>query len=282
MKDTKKHPKGLYHYLRNAFWICILIWFIWAIYISPSSEATPEEIERLYLGLSYGKDSINSNSYRTVSVSSGDAKISYSISDDCSDYMKYRIRRSFVILFEKTNSLLSFIETITDANIEIDCHLYPAFSEDVITVGEATPGVIGYFVDEARISFYNMLSDSDAWYMGVCEDYPDTEIHEILHTFGFDHNSDNNSIMAKYIAAKYSGECFIDSIDKYIIDCLKYTYTDGGMGVDCSNRSDVIGNLEYQEYEECDNGWYDATNTNKFCCPYPNMYIDNKGYCSSY
>lgn len=278
-KDVyKDYSKIFFYNFWNIFWACITIWFIWSIFIYSPTAATAEEIDSMYLEEYYEGDYQIGDLYDFTLSSKIDIPISYSIAEDCGDYMKSRIRKSFIKIFEETDSIMVFIETTNNADIQIACHLLTDYYEDVYTAGEATLGIIGYVVNDATINFYNLESKTDTWEMGACDEYPDTEIHEILHTFGFDHNYNENSIMLSF-----SKGCYIDSIDNYIIECLKYTYSDGENGDDCSYRDDVIGSLEEVEYEyyyeDCDYGLYDAINTDKFCCQEPNMYIDNDGYC---
>ena len=218
--------------------------------------------------------------YDFILASRESLPILYGISKDCSDFMKGRIRDAFDILGEKTDYILSFAETTSNQDIEISCSPLD-FSEDedyyYYTVGESTLGVIGYLTKESVINFYNFESEEEVWEMGGCIKFPDTEIHEILHTFGFDHNDNVNSIMSPSMEG-----CSINSIDKYIIECLKYTYTDEEEGVDCSNREDVVSSIEDVEYEYelfCEDGLYESVSDGDWCCPEPGMYIDSDGYC---
>ena len=201
-------------------------------------------------------------------VSKNQLPITYHISYYCSDYMKERIRGAFDILEEEVDYILSFSEIQEYPDIEISCTL--SSEGEVYTAGEATLGVIGQSVEGSEINFYNLKSKVEVYSMGACYG-PDTEIHEILHTFGFDHSK--SGIMNDFTSI----DCPVILIGSYITECLKYTYSDGTIGTDCSNRSDV--NKEY-EYEDCDYGWYDATNSNIYCCPEPYMYIDKEGYCN--
>ncbi len=80
---------------------------------------------------------------------------------------------------------------------------------------------------------YNLV-ENIGWEVRDCKDFPQTEIHEILHTFGFGHKYDNShSVMAPVIHPIQT--CKIKEIDKEITSCLKYIYSDGEKGENCSN-----------------------------------------------
>lgn len=285
--------KDFWHHFWNIFWVIAVGLFIWSV-VFDDGDVYAEEIPISY------DDIVTNDVYPETEIiwieeepefkiaSKEELPISYSISNGCSDYMKTRIRQSFDAIHDETDSVLSFIEA-NDADIKIDCSLITGYTSHYLmsgVVGEATIGVIGYLSPESEISFYNFLDKYDAREMGACDDYFDLEIHEILHTFGFDHNSNRRSIMA----AEGEG-CYVDSIDDYVIDCLKYTYTNGENGTDCSDRDDVVGSLDDVEYEyeyeyvyeyeyDCGIGWYSAINSEMYCCPEPSMYIDVNGDCT--
>jgi len=254
--------------------IFIFIFFVYVSYIISIDDVILDD--NVY-NISNGLDVVdNIQTDRFILASSSDLPISYSISNNCSDYMKYRIRDAFLELFSETNSILFFIEVPSGGNIDINCSISNSLSfydiGGTYTAGEAYVGVGGYFINNS-IDFYNLKSRAETYMMGACSKYPDTEIHEILHVFGFKHNLDEGSIMGPS-----STGCDVISIDKYIIDCLKYTYSDGKYGNDCSSN-DKIKKLEDVEYE-CADGWYNTLNTDG-CCPEPNMYVDSDGNCVS-
>jgi hypothetical protein len=86
------------------------------------------------------------------------------------------------------------------------------------TPGESKTINNGQIIESARIDFYNVISTLEYKRSGGCVNYPDLEIHEILHTMGFSHNSSKESIMnPKYVPC--------NKIDEYIIEDLINTYS---------------------------------------------------------
>jgi len=80
---------------------------------------------------------------------------------------------------------------------------------------------------------YNPV-DVIGWRVGHCKDFPQTEVHEILHTFGLGHKYDNShSVMAPIIHPIQS--CKIKELDKEIVSCLEHIYSNGGKEGNCSN-----------------------------------------------
>ncbi len=256
----------------NIFWVLIAIWFVYYAFIAPPVDiATPEEIESFYAedDIPYLDEDLPLFQETKV-ASQSDVLISYNINDDCSDYMSKRIRKAFRILTEETDSLLYFTEIGIGGDLEISCSI-PKDRNDY-DLGVADLGTIGYLVKGSTIDFYDIESREEEMSEGLCRRYPDVEIHEILHTFGFDHSTNRESIMAE----QSEWGCDVESIDDYIIECLKYTYTNGVEGTDCSDRIDVASEIEYLN---CEDGWYDAINSEDSCCPDPGMYIGTDGYC---
>ena len=257
-------------------WMGILI--ILSIYITISIIITNGSVETINKeNILLNKELTINDSPKSIAASKENLPISYSISENCSNYMKQRIRKSFIKIFEETNSTLFFIETNTNPDIKITCKIdLPLgyyLDGGTYTAGLSTLGVINHSINNATINFYNLNSRAETWEMGACAKYPDTEIHEILHVFGFNHNNKEGSIMSPS-----SEGCDVKSIDKYIVDCLKYTYSDGEKGISCYDREDVMKEEDIK-YEECNDGWYNAIDSKNFCCPEPNMFINKDGYC---
>ncbi len=259
----------------NNFWtilgVVVVIWFIWAVY---ADDGIDDYNSREYIGDYY----LSEPGVFTES-SKQDIPISYTIIEGCSDYMKNRVRDAFITVYQETDSIVFFVEDNNNPNITITCDLLNNGDEEY-TIGEATLGIIGYSIDGYEMSLYDWESIEYAEEWGGCINYPATELHEILHMFGFDHNEFPGSIMNPMAEG-----CDIDSIDEYIVECLKYTYSNGEQGRDCSYRNDVVGSIDEAQYEdvdvyECDEGWYDAINSGESCCPEPNMYVDDEGYCN--
>jgi hypothetical protein len=130
--------------------------------------------------------------------------ITYSLENqkDCGSQEIQRIKRAFEVIKNETDGKVSFIETNTLGDIQITCHKasveydwsknsegYRALAESTYYLEEDTyPKVISY----GTIDFYDTLENRVS---SNCKTYPDTEIHEILHLFGFDHVNEKYNIM---------------------------------------------------------------------------------------
>jgi len=117
--------------------------------------------------------------------------ITYYIDSSCSDEKKLRIEEALNIL-EESVSEISFNEII-NGDIEITCEKKntPSDSQGYFIAGEGGPtSVINaslfYIIEKGTVLlFYDKA---------VC-DYPNIELHELLHVFGFGHSENKESIM---------------------------------------------------------------------------------------
>ncbi|MBR9704531.1 hypothetical protein GOV12_03910 [Candidatus Pacearchaeota archaeon] len=147
--------------------------------------------------------------------------LTYSIDEKCSN--KKKVKYAFSEIQRATDNQVSFIKGNENPDIEIICKNKPISEDYIKTLAES--GADEYKVDNtiyhATIYFYSSTHSSGY--------YPMIEIHEILHTFGFDHNDNINSIMYsdtennEYIYDNFKNSD-IPKIDKYIIEKLKFIY----------------------------------------------------------
>jgi hypothetical protein len=112
--------------------------------------------------------------------------------------------------------------------------------------------------------------------------FPSKEIHEVFHSFGFDHSyepyfdpyygyadwSYAEDIMFPYNYCQYQKE-----VQEKYVNCLNNIYSNGEFQGDCSEIN------FFRTTSECEEGWYEATNSDYLCCPEPNMFIGEDGYC---
>ena len=152
------------------------------------------------------------------------------------------------------------------------------------TLGEARPLIQNNLLIKSTIYLYD---ENNRWI--DCQKFPTREMHELLHSFGLDHSKEIDTVdlgyessyyglnvyqieEAKDIMFPYLNCNYQKEVDKKYFDCLKYIYSNGGAGGNCSNIKFL--NLEY----ECENGLYETVDGG-YCCPEPNMNIDDEGYC---
>lgn len=144
-----------------------------------------------------------------------------------------------------------------EANIKIN---FPPM-DNLRTIGEATPILDGNGnIKGGEITIINIEREG-------CEDYPATEIHEILHVFGFGHNK-------KTIMQEYAEGCkpLTSEWSVEYVEHLKFIYSNGERGIEHPE----IPYLEF--YSFCEEGTYPSTNDPESCCPEPDMWTD-KYYC---
>lgn len=105
---------------------------------------------------------------------------------------------------------------------------------------------------------------------------PNTIIHEVLHMFGLGHKLKAYTwdIMRTF---QHEGASCNEDIAEEDIMCLKYIYSNGELGGNCSNT--IFIDFAYESNSGCSGGWYPVSNSD-YCCPEPNMIIDEEGYCA--
>lgn len=114
--------------------------------------------------------------------------------ENCGEFQIYRIFKAISEIENATNLSVSFIQK--NKSGEITFHCYKNFeaptTPGLIQSGEASWKLIENEIIKADINFYNT---GGGYYNGGCRNYPDVEIHEILHGFGFQHTNASYNIM---------------------------------------------------------------------------------------
>lgn len=150
--------------------------------------------------------------------------------DNCIERQTNLTRLAFEKIEFETGYIVDFEETSENPDILIYCDPTISGNEE-LTIAEAFPYVDPYFenlIAYADITFYGQG--------GIClTGYPALEVHEILHTFGFEHSPFNQNIMAPY-SADYSRKCETTKIDDEYVSCLRYIYSNGEIG-ECSIKN---------------------------------------------
>jgi len=179
-----------------------------------------EQLIEISYNLSGARNETNESLYYTnVGITSPSVTYRFTDKESCGNYETKRVIWAFEVIENETDHIVTFEETNSSADITIYCYITaPSSQLGYITQGEATMGNYGERVHNAVINFYNTGQNR---YSAGCKDYPDTEIHEILHVFGFGHSADTMSIMNwEHIV------CRIDrfKIDPDIVEELKKIY----------------------------------------------------------
>lgn len=122
----------------------------------------------------------------------------------CSEYERKRIHKSFEQIGIETNRVVYFEQGNSSlADIHVSCF------KGTRTVGYEPPYIVIYKeADTDYTTSGNEIVSADirifggdsTTQRGICWRYPDLEIHEILHAFGYEHNDNRTSLMySEYI-----------------------------------------------------------------------------------
>lgn len=206
--------------------MCILLMLIIVLFVSFSNKNITGKVilEDNIENLSESGDmfsSINELHY-------GNMPITYALKEECGAVMTKRIKQAFDIISNETGNIVVF-EDISDklvneypvADISIYCHTELEENKGFYTSGNAayyTNKINPNLITMSDINFYKVNPNANNQFSGGCTGYPNTEIHEILHTFGFEHK-EGYSIMNPV-----SDGCRITMIEEEITDKLKEIY----------------------------------------------------------
>jgi len=143
-----------------------------------------------------------------------DSQITYKLSSTCSEKKKQNFLEAVQVLESKT--VLTFRKTITEKpDITITCsNLSPEPDQkDHFVAGEGGPSL---FLNGTR--YATILEGEIALYREETCDEPKVALHELLHALGFDHNSNEESIMFPVTNCK-------QTLDKEIVEEINKLYS---------------------------------------------------------
>ncbi len=145
-------------------------------------------------------------------------QISYKIAEDCEIEKKQRMIQAFDELSLKLNKI-TFYPVLSNSDIEVICSQENKLNIDekhfiageggakeIIQTGEY------YIITNGLIYLYDNVK-------GAKCDYPNVELHELIHVFGFDHSTDKNSLMFPFL------ETCDQKLDDSIINKLNKLYS---------------------------------------------------------
>lgn len=185
----------------------------------------------------------------------------YITKEICENYETNKIKKGFAKIQDVTNEIVYFkeVKDSKEANIYIhcsfleDCYKYEVDireNENMVykyeTICEHDKGLAqiteldGTKIVKADIEMIGLAGFTETdnegmsgFFVGSCG-WPTVEIHEILHTFGYQHDNNPSSIMyesvegSTYRIKKYYNECYGSDIpiDEWIVEDLIDTYKD--------------------------------------------------------
>jgi len=146
-------------------------------------------------------------------------ELTYVIDTNCLPKQKERVLAAFLELQNRVDAI-SFKETSANPDIEVSCSEYTKNFEDkeYFVAGE------GGAKEIIKTERYNVITEGiillhdnpHGFY--ECE-WPNIELHELLHVFGFDHSQDENSLMYPYL------ESCDQKLDESIVNDLNQLYS---------------------------------------------------------
>ncbi len=145
--------------------------------------------------------------------------ISYKIDSECSEEKKERMIRAFNELSKRVG-VINFYLSFDNPDIDVKCseEVVKSTKKDFFIAGE---GGANFVVDTGR---YNVILNGtiilheNSKKVIYCN-WPNVELHELLHVFGFAHSKDKNSLMYPYL------ESCEQRLDDSIVEDLKQLYT---------------------------------------------------------
>ena len=176
--------------------------------------------------------------------------------DECGDYEIRQIYRAFEKLEEATGEVVRFEEVDQDPNLELSCEFIKGCyskkidirkeegiiyeSEEICPHAAGTAQITkleGFKIKKAEVTLIGLDGFSETagngasgFYIGSCG-HTTVEVHEILHTFGFGHTNNPESVMYHQTelvpyTIQQEGACLGSDkkIDQQIIDDLLFVY----------------------------------------------------------
>jgi len=151
----------------------------------------------------------------------GELPITYSVDEkSCGSYETRKIERGFNEIKNVTKGTVRFVKVAVNGNIGITCSFLENCYQQITDI-DREAGIItrsesicahkageaqitekyGNIIKKAKIEMIGLAGFAESgkpgtsgFYIGSCG-HPTTEIHEILHTFGYQHQNDTKSIM---------------------------------------------------------------------------------------
>jgi len=171
-------------------------------------------------------------------------KISYIIGRDCNSEKKLRMEMAFQEV-SKNVPVLIFYESVVNPEIEISCteREETDIEEKHFVAGE------GGAKEIIQTGNYNVITrgvillyENAKIRLKKC-DYPNVELHELLHVLGFDHSEDKRSILYPYI------ESCTQVLDKSIIKELNDLYSKENLPDLYFDKIDVVKRGIYLDFD---------------------------------
>jgi hypothetical protein len=198
--------------------VMILVFLLYILWQYLPSESQTSEVFLPEVGFETGNLSYKvSQFYPNMKFNHNE--ISYNIEDACSEEKTGRMKEAFMLLQEQVG-IISFYETDQEPDIRVMC------SKEVESVTGRNFFVAGEGGAEQIIQTkkYNVITKGivllfDEPHNAISCSWPNVELHELMHVFGFEHSEDRKSLMYPYL------ESCEQKLDEEIINDLKTLYS---------------------------------------------------------
>jgi len=139
----------------------------------------------------------------------------YTNKNNCTSEQIRKFEVGLSTIKQFTDRVVLFQEGKTEKSIQINCFKEEIIDDNYVVAGEGSP--ILKNTNEIVGGIINLYDVDCSKY--ECTAHPTVEMHEILHTLGFDHITNRFSIMNLNIGHETR------ELDEEIINCLKRIYT---------------------------------------------------------
>jgi len=183
--------------------------------------------------------------------------ISYSIDTLCSQEKEERMIEAFNELSRRVE-VISFYPVSVNPDIEVSCSedVKHSIEKDYFIAGE------GGAKEIIQTGKYNVITNGIILLYGKKKsvecNWPNIELHELLHVFGFEHSKDKKSLMYPYL------ESCEQEIDESIINDLKKLYSQKNLADLYFESAEAVKKGRYLDFNISikNSGVVDAKNVN--------------------
>ncbi len=218
----KKEKETKSNWILNVIFVLLIIGIILVVayFIYLNLPGSPEGIKTIIEPPKLEVSNLNSEVKQFYpNMKFNHNSISYKIDSACTEEKTNRMIEAFDKLANKTE-IISFYSVSVNPDIEVSCSKQEkhAIDKDYFIAGE---GGAKEIIQTGR---YNVITQgiillySNPEKFLECE-WPNIELHELLHVFGFNHSEDENSLMYAYL------ESCEQRLDLSIVNDLKKLYS---------------------------------------------------------
>jgi len=177
--------------------------------------------------------------------------ISYAADSSCSTERVDKLKRAFSILQSKVE-VISFFEETAKPDISVNCS-NESIEEEMNTFIAGSGGAEGKIPFTGM--FYIIPKGEVTLYEDINCDFPDVEVHEVLHVLGFNHSASQSSVMYPISSCKQviTSDITDELIRLYSIPALPDLYFENISGTKRGNYVNLNFSLKNQGLKDSGN-----------------------------